>query len=73
MGTESETVNLEGSQQVNARVCTCDRQESNRVHSSSLCLSFHCHKRNVCGLAVVCVAVCAVAGGGFLTERERDS
>lgn len=55
VGTESESVNSE----LNAQVCTCDGQESQRVHSPSLCPSFHCHERNVCGLAV---AVCAVAG-----------
>lgn len=73
MGTKSDSVNSGGGvTRVNVPVCTCVRQESNRVHSVSLCSSFHCHKRNVCGLVVVHSCVCG-GGGGFLTKREQDS
>lgn len=70
MGTESDSVNSEEGWEggVNVPVCTCVRQESNRVHSVSLCSSFHCHKRNVCGLVVVCSCVCG--GGGASSLRE---
>lgn len=75
MGTESDSVNLEvgggGVTRVNVPVCTCVRQESNREHSVSLCSSFHWHKRNVCGLGVVCSCVCGGGeGGGAFSLRE---
>lgn len=56
-----------GVTRVNVPVCTCVRQESNREHSVSLCSSFHWHKRNVCGLGVVCSCVCGrgEVGGGL--------